>query len=143
LAPLVKLRRVGQKLFERFRLEFVAIGCFLAANAELRPRHRIQALGLDFLFTMKANPIAAICDAPERASHISQKAGFPVQVADGQLALPGELYFVQGIWSFFNGDIFAVAQSGGKLGFFGFQDCSVFVGSFSFSQFFIFYISCF
>ena len=76
---------------------------------------------------MKANAVAAICDAPERASHIAQQAGFPVQIADGQLALPGELYFVQGIRSFFNGDIFPVAQAGRQFGLLGFQDRSIFV----------------
>src|ERR1035441_9685111 len=52
------------------RFELVAIRRFLAGDAELGPGHSFQALGLDLLFAMQADSVAAIGDAQQRAAKL-------------------------------------------------------------------------
>ena len=86
--------------------------------------HRMQYLvhgtasrrfGLDVLFAMHANAVAAVRDARQRAAHVAQQVRFAVEVADGEFALAGQLHFVQRIRGFFDGDVFPVTETGGEL----------------------------
>src|ERR1035437_7623793 len=105
---------VGEELVQRFGrlgLKFVAVGSLLAPDAVLGPRHGVQALGFDLLFAMQADPVTAVRNAGQGASHAAKQARFTVQVADGQLALSGELHFIQGVRGLFDGDVGSVPEA--------------------------------
>src|SRR5438874_2558921 len=124
------LGRVGQQFVNRlasFDFEFMAVRRFLTFDAELRPRHSVEALDLDVFLAVEANPIAAISNTRQRAADVAQHVRFAIEVPDGQLAFAGELYFIESVRGLFNGDVFPVTEPGRQFGLTGFQHRFVFV----------------
>src|SRR5580704_14853226 len=122
------LRCVDEEIVESLVAFFlVLVGNLLALDAERRPRHCIQALGADVLLTVEADSIGSVINAMQSCTDVAEQVGLAVQVADGQLALGGVLYFVQGVRTFFDRDPITISQHLRQFGQLGFEDFFVLV----------------
>src|SRR5690349_2230050 len=99
-APVEKSSLCRQEFVDAFgaiAFELVPVSRFLAPDAVFRPRYRFEPLRLDLFLAMEANSIATVSHSSQSTLHISKQVRFAVQVADRQLALASELYFIQSV----------------------------------------------
>jgi hypothetical protein len=99
----------GIEVFAGARLES-AVGNILAADAIIRPRNRLEALGADLAVAAEARAVASRCDSlqgPPNTLHLTETGFDP---AGSQVSLAAPLDLIEGIGDDFHGQLIAPFQ---------------------------------
>jgi hypothetical protein len=76
---------------------------------------------------METSPVGPIRDTAQRKSHIPEQIRLPIEIANCQFPLAGQLHFIHGIGRLFNGDPFAIPQPTSQFRLLRFEQCFLFV----------------
>src|SRR3984957_17244141 len=74
--------------------DLAKIDLFLAFDTEGGPRHGGHALWGNIFFAVQAYPVRASGNPGKRAMNLPERAGIPVKISDGKLAVSHQLHLI-------------------------------------------------
>jgi hypothetical protein len=111
-------------------LGLVSVFLLLASETPRCPWHCPETFGADLFLTIEALAKLALFNAGERTANFPQDARSAFQIASPQFAFGGDVHFVKRVWSFLDGDAFALRELRHELAQFRIQNRFV-IGDFT------------